>query len=178
MRLPSLNPSPCCYWLTGLSGAGKTTIAQAFAIELKQEGQAVYVLDGDELRRGLNRDLGFSREDRARNVMRIAEVASLMMDAGLHVVVAAIAPYRDDRERLRQSFASGHFFEVFVDTPLQTCIQRDPKGLYRQRTQNMTGVSAPYEVPLVPDIRLDTVSQTVNDCVAILRTHHSSLQSR
>ena len=119
-----------CIWFTGLSGAGKSTLAYALHRDLSESGVNVFVLDGDVLRTGLNRDLGFSPEDRAENVRRVGEVAKLMSSAGVTVLVALISPYRADRDRVRDLFAPGYFIEVFVDAPLITCIQRDVKGLY------------------------------------------------
>ena len=147
-------------WLTGLSGAGKSTIAQATCAALRLQGRAATVLDGDELRRGLTRDLGFSEADRAENVRRAAEVARLMADAGLVVVVALISPFRADRERARALFEAGRFFEIHIDTALSVAEARDPKGLYRRARQGLlpafTGISSPYEAPLAPALRIDT----------------------
>ncbi len=157
-----------CLWLTGLSGAGKSTIAAGLERRLQGIGRHTTVLDGDALRAGLNRDLGFSPADRTENIRRIAEVARLMVEAGLIVVVAAISPCRDDRRRARERFAPGAFLEVFVDAPIEVCEQRDPKGLYRWARaggiENFTGVSAPYERPLRPDITLLT-AQTPSDAL-------------
>jgi len=149
-------------WLTGLSGSGKSTIADAVSAELLQRARPAYVLDGDNLRHGLNADLGFSPGDRAENVRRIGEVARLMADAGLVVLVPVISPYRADRDGVRAAHdAAGlPFLEVFVDTPLELCEQRDPKGLYRKARAGelvgMTGIDddAPYEAPLHPDLVL------------------------
>jgi bifunctional enzyme CysN/CysC len=147
-------------WFTGLSGAGKSTIAVAVAQQLVSSGRSVTVLDGDEIRRGLNADLGFSAADRSENIRRIGEVARLMADAGLIVLVPVISPYRADRERVRTIHATAGlaFVEVFVDTPLDVCEQRDPKGLYaRARAGELTGftgVDDPYEAPDAPDVRI------------------------
>lgn len=147
-------------WFTGLSGSGKSTIADAVATELLGQGRAVYVLDGDNVRHGLNADLGFSAADRAENVRRIGEVARLMADAGLVVLVPVVSPYRADRDRVRAAHdAAGlPFVEVFVDTPLELCEQRDPKGLYARaragELRGMTGIDDPYEPPLAPDLTL------------------------
>ena len=149
-------------WLTGLSGAGKSTIAVALEELLHANGVHTYLLDGDELRQGLNRDLGFTPEDRVENIRRAGEVARLMVDAGLVVIAAFISPYRADRAMVRERFAPNDFFEVFVDTPLAVCEQRDPKGLYvRARAgeiPNFTGISAPYEEPESPELRIDTAN--------------------
>ncbi len=148
------------FWLTGLSGAGKSTIAQATRQRLKALGHASTVLDGDELRRGLTRDLGFSAADRAESVRRAAEVARLMSDAGLVVIVALISPFRADRDQARALFAPGHFVEVHVDTPLAVAEARDPKGLYRRARQgelrDFTGIDSPYEAPLAAEIVIRT----------------------
>ncbi len=147
-------------WFTGLSGAGKSTIATAVAQRLSAADRNVTVLDGDELRRGLNADLGFSAVDRSENIRRVGEVARLMADAGLVVLVPVISPYRADRDRVRAIHAAAGlpFVEVFVDTPLDVCEQRDPKGLYaRARAGDLTGLTGvddPYEAPDAPDVRL------------------------
>jgi bifunctional enzyme CysN/CysC len=145
-------------WLTGLSGSGKSTIADAVATRLFELGHPAYVLDGDNVRHGLNADLGFSPADRSENVRRISEVAALLADAGLTVLVPVISPYRADRDRARQAHGAAglRFVEVFVDTPLAVCEQRDPKGLYARaragELRGLTGVDAPYEAPLSPDL--------------------------
>jgi adenylyl-sulfate kinase len=147
-------------WFTGLSGSGKSTLADATAIALHERGRAAYVLDGDNLRFGLNADLGFAPADRAENVRRVGAVARLMADAGLVVLVALISPYREDRDRIRADHegADLRFVEVFVDTPLDVCEQRDPKGLYARaragEVREMTGVDHPYEAPLRPEVHL------------------------
>jgi adenylyl-sulfate kinase len=168
----------CCYWFTGLSGAGKTTLATRFCEVLRECGLTCLLLDGDALRQSLNRDLGFSREDRRENTRRIAEIAHLAAQAGVVVLVAAIAPYRADRDAVRALFNDRNFFEVFVATDLATCIARDPKQLYRLardgELRDMTGVQAPYEVPVMPDIRIDTSRMTVEQCVSLLLEHGQS----
>ncbi len=147
-------------WFTGLSGSGKSTIANGVAERLLAAGRPAYLLDGDNVRHGLNADLGFSAEDRAENVRRIGEVARLMADAGLVVLVPVISPYRADRDRVRaiHEAADLPFVEVFVDTPLELCEQRDPKGLYAKaragELTGMTGIDDPYEAPLAPELRL------------------------
>ncbi len=147
-------------WLTGLSGSGKSTVAHLAEHLLHARGCSTYVLDGDNVRHGLNGDLGFSPEDRKENVRRVAEVARLFVDAGLLVLVAFISPYREDRARARAMHAPGDFVEVFVDAPLATCEQRDPKGLYararRGEIRGFTGLDAPYEPPDSPEVHLRT----------------------
>lgn len=154
-------------WLTGLSGAGKSTIAQATCQALRQLGRAATVLDGDDLRRGLTRDLGFSEADRAENVRRAAEVARLMADAGFIVIVALISPFREDRARARALFEEGRFFEIHIDTALSVAEARDPKGLYRRARQGLlpafTGISSPYEAPLAPALRIDTAQVSAEE---------------
>ncbi len=149
-----------CIWLTGLSAAGKSTIANALEKRLHAEGRHTYLLDGDNVRHGLSRDLGFTEADRVENIRRVAEVARLMVDAGLVVIVSFISPFRAERRFARGLFAPGEFFEVFVDAPLAECERRDPKGLYakvrRGELANFTGVDSPYEVPESPELRLDT----------------------
>ena len=157
-----------CIWLTGLSGAGKSTITRLLEQTLHQQGKHTYILDGDRLRNGLNRDLGFTEAARVENVRRVAEVARLMVDAGLIVLVAVISPYRTERDFARTLFAEGEFIEVFVDCPLAECEQRDPKGLYAMARKGeipfFTGVSAPYEIPLHPEIHLQTQELSVEEC--------------
>ena len=158
-------------WLTGLSGSGKSTIAYRLEERLVSDGRAAYVLDGDNLRHGLNADLGFSPEDRSENVRRVGEVARLMADAGIAVAVPVISPYRVDRMRVRacHDVAGIPFYEVWVSTPLAVCEARDPKGLYaKARTgalTSFTGIDAPYEAPEHPDLTLDTAVVDVADCV-------------
>ena len=160
---------PKCIWLTGLSGAGKTTIAQAVQERLQAQGDLVYVLDGDLLRHGLNRDLGFSNQDRSENTRRVAEVARMMVDAGVTVLVALISPFEEDRRKARALFDEGQFVEVFVDAPLLVCMRRDVKGLYAKAQQGhvhaMTGLGSPYESPTKSDLRLETGVDTLENCV-------------
>ncbi|HBF30815.1 MAG TPA: adenylyl-sulfate kinase [Rhizobium sp.] len=155
---------PRVIWLTGLSGSGKSTIANALDTKLYERGYHTYILDGDNVRHGLNRDLGFSNDDRVENIRRVAEVAKLMADAGLIVIVSFISPFRDDRALARRLMVNNEFVEVFIDTPLQECIRRDPKGLYRKalmgEIQQFTGVSSAYEPPIKPEIHLKTVEAT------------------
>jgi len=153
---------PRCIWFTGLSGAGKSTIANQVERRLHARGVHTYLLDGDNVRQGLNRDLGFTEADRVENLRRVAEVARLMVDAGLVVLVSFIAPYRAERAAARSLFAPGDFIEVYVDTTLAEAERRDPKGLYakarRGELPNFTGIDAPYEAPEHADLVLDTLS--------------------
>jgi bifunctional enzyme CysN/CysC len=155
---------PCVFWLTGLSGAGKSTIANALDRYLHARGLHTYILDGDNLRHGLNKDLGFTDADRVENIRRAAEVARLMVDAGLIVIAAFISPFRQERDTARALFEPGEFFEIFVDTPLAVAEQRDPKGLYKKARAgtlpNFTGIDSPYEAPEHPELRLFTLNLT------------------
>lgn len=161
-------------WLTGLSGAGKSTLAMEVERRLFAAGCAVYVLDGDNLRRGLNADLGFAPDDRRENVRRAGEVAALFANAGLICVVALISPYRDDRDQARAAAGQHPFLEIFVDAPIEKCEARDPKGLYRKARARMiadfTGVDAPYEPPEGPDLVVHTGEQSIEECEEALRT--------
>jgi len=160
---------PQVIWLTGLSGAGKSTIAQALAKALIDKNLQTYILDGDVLRTGLNQDLGFSEADRIENIRRTAHVAKLMVDANLIVIAALISPYARDRQSARALFKEGQFVEVFISTPVELCIQRDPKGLYakalRGEIKGFTGIDAPYEVPTEPELTLQTQGRTVEELV-------------
>ena len=161
-------------WFTGLSGSGKSTLAFAVEEALVARGVAAYVLDGDNVRFGLNRDLGFSAADRTENVRRIGEVCRLFQDAGLVVLSAFISPYRADRDAVRALHPEGSFVEVFVDTPLDICEARDVKGLYaRARTGEIpefSGISAPYEAPEAPDITVDA-TRPLSECVGVMLEH-------
>jgi adenylyl-sulfate kinase len=143
-------------WLTGLSGSGKSTIANELAIKLQQEGKLAYILDGDNVRMGLNKDLGFSDDDRKENIRRIAEVAKLLSDTGVIVITAFISPFREEREKAKEIIGRDNFIEVFVRTSLETCEKRDPKGLYKKARAGeipmFTGIDSPYEEPLNYDI--------------------------
>jgi adenylyl-sulfate kinase len=159
-------------WFTGLSGSGKSTIANALDVALHQRGYHTFLLDGDNVRHGLNRDLGFSDEDRVENIRRVGEVSKLFTDAGLIVLSAFISPFASDRRMVRNLFPAGEFVEVFMNTPIETCEHRDPKGLYRKaragEIKDFTGINSPYEVPKHPEVALDTSVQSVDDCVAQL----------
>ena len=158
------NQRPRVLWFTGMSGSGKSTIANLVEKKLHSEGRHTYILDGDNVRHGLNRDLGFTDADRVENIRRVAEVARLMADAGLIVIVSFISPFRSERRAAREIMRPGEFVEIFVDTPLEECIRRDPKGLYERALKgeipNFTGISSPYEAPENAEIRLETVGRT------------------
>ncbi|GAA4875164.1 adenylyl-sulfate kinase [Ferrimonas pelagia] len=165
---------PSVLWFTGLSGSGKSTLANALERRLAQMGVHTYLLDGDNVRHGLNRDLGFSDTDRVENIRRIGEVAKLFADAGTLVLTAFISPFRADRALVEQLLPQGQFLEIFVDTPLAECERRDPKGLYQKaRTgeiRHFTGIDSDYEPPLAPALRLDTKAQSIEECVEAMVT--------
>jgi bifunctional enzyme CysN/CysC len=160
-------------WLTGLSGSGKSTIANALEKKLFSLGMHAYVLDGDNLRLGLNKDLGFTKEDRAENVRRVAEVAKLLVDAGLIVITALVSPFEQDRAQAKAIFEEGEFKEIFINTPVEICIERDPKGLYKKAAKgeipNFTGVGQDYEAPKSPDLTLDGTAYIEDSIAAILK---------
>lgn len=160
----------CCIWLTGLSGSGKSTIANALEVALFQAGRHTYLLDGDNVRHGLNKDLGMTDEDRTENIRRVAELSRLMVDAGLIVISAFISPFRGDREAARALFEDGEFIEVYVDASLDQCEARDPKGLYRKARAGLisdfTGIDSPYEAPEHPEVKVCTDTADVDACVA------------
>lgn len=159
--------APAVLWFTGLSGSGKSTIANALDRILNAHGRHTYLLDGDNVRHGLNRDLGFTDADRVENIRRVAEVAKLMADAGLIVLVSFISPFRDERRMARELMAEGEFIEIFVDTPIEECARRDPKGLYEKaragKIANFTGISSPYEEPEHPELHLSTIDSEPTD---------------
>lgn len=161
------NQKPCVLWMTGLSGAGKSSIANAVEKKLHSRGYHTYLLDGDNIRHGLNKDLGFSEEDRVENIRRVAEVAHLMVDAGLIVMTSFISPFKADRAMARQLFAPSEFLEVYIDTPLEVAEGRDPKGLYAKARsgalKNFTGIDSAYEAPDKPEIRIDTTQLAIDD---------------
>ncbi|MEI7824155.1 MAG: adenylyl-sulfate kinase [Chlorobiaceae bacterium] len=163
---------PFVIWLTGLSGSGKSTLANALERRLVEMGRHTILMDADNIRKGLNRDLGFSEADRVENIRRIGEVAKLMTDAGLIVITAFISPFRVDRDMVRTLLPAGTFLEVHLSTPLEVCEARDPKGLYRKVRQgeipNFTGISSPYEEPLQPELRLNTGTLPVNECAEVI----------
>jgi bifunctional enzyme CysN/CysC len=174
--------APRCIWFTGFSGSGKSTIANLLEKRLHAEGRHTYLLDGDNVRHGLNRDLGFTEADRVENIRRVAEVAKLMVDAGLIVLVSFISPFRAERRMARDLFADPEFVEVFVDTPLEECERRDPKGLYakarRGELRNFTGIDSLYEPPESCEIQLRTTELSPEDCVARILEHLDPHPSR
>ena len=164
--------APMCLWMTGLSGAGKSTLANALEQELNKKGKHTYILDGDNLRHGLNSDLGFSEKDRNENVRRAAEAAKLIVDAGLVVIVGLISPFKKERDWARSLFKDNQFKEIYISTSLQECEQRDTKGLYKKARQGVvkdfTGIDSPYEPPENPEVIIDTQNKSVSDCVQLI----------
>jgi adenylylsulfate kinase len=155
-------------WFTGLSGSGKSTIAVELEKMLNEKGYAVYLLDGDNIRHGINSDLGFSDEDRNENIRRIGEVAALFCDAGIITLAAFISPFQRMREFARERIGTENFIEVYVSTDFETCCKRDPKGLYQKNIKNFTGKDSVYEAPLHPEVVLDTVGTTPTECAKIV----------
>ena len=159
---------PCLLWFTGLSGSGKSTIANAVDEYLHAEGYHTYVLDGDNVRHRLNKDLGFSEADRVENIRRIGEVSNLFVDAGMIVMSAFISPFESDRGMVRKMLEKGEFVEVYVNTPLEVCESRDPKGLYKEaragRIKHFTGISSPYDSPSQAEIEINTAELTIKEC--------------
>lgn len=179
-RAKQKQQKPCMVWFTGLSGAGKSTVANALDDMLFSHNKHTYLLDGDNVRHGLNRDLGFSDQDRIENIRRIGEVGKLFVDAGLIVLSAFISPFRSDRQMVRTLFPVGEFIEVHVATDLSVCEQRDPKGLYKKARQgqikNFTGIDSAYETPDAAEIVIDAGTLSVEECAqqifSYLKTHH------
>jgi adenylylsulfate kinase len=159
-------------WFTGLSGSGKSTLAVQLEAYLHEKGYATYLLDGDNIRSGLNKDLSFTEEGRVENIRRIGEVSKLMVDSGLIVLSAFISPFKEDREQVRKIVGAGNYIEVFVDTPLEVCEQRDVKGLYKRaragEVKNFTGISSPYEVPENPDVVIKTAEMSVEESIDLV----------
>ncbi|MGN7373031.1 adenylyl-sulfate kinase [Bacillus halotolerans] len=157
----------CALWFTGLSGSGKSVLANAVDEKLYHMGIQSYVLDGDNIRHGLNRDLGFRTEDRIENIRRIGEVAKLFVDSGQMILTAFISPFREDRDMVRELFPDGEFLEIYVKCPLQICEQRDPKGLYKKARngdiKHFTGIDSPYEAPLSPDLIIESDQTSIAD---------------
>jgi bifunctional enzyme CysN/CysC len=166
------NQKPCALWFTGLSGSGKSTIASLLEKQLHTRGKHTYVLDGDNVRHGLNKDLGFTDADRVENIRRISETARLFVDAGLIVLISFISPFRSERRMARDLFEGNEFIEVFVDTPIEVCEQRDPKGLYKKaragEIKNFTGIDSAYEIPERADIHLKAADYSPDELVAEL----------
>lgn len=160
-----MGQKPFLVWFTGLSGAGKSTLANHLEVALHQKGLKTYLLDGDNLRTGLNQDLGFSQKDREENIRRVGEVAKLMMDAGLIIIAAFISPLQKEREILKNRIGKENFFEIHVDCPLEVCEKRDPKGIYKKvragLIQNFTGIDSPYEVPVNPELTVNTEKESI-----------------
>jgi adenylylsulfate kinase len=171
-RALHMGHKPLLIWFTGLSGSGKSTLANAVEQKLYAAGIKTYTLDGDNVRHGLNKDLGFGPEARTENIRRIAEVANLMLDAGLVVLSAFVSPYLKDRQAIKEVVGNEGFMEVFVDTPLEVCEQRDVKGLYAKaragQISEFTGISAPYQAPERPDFRVDTSVTGLDDSASML----------
>lgn len=171
-RLTMNNHNALLIWFTGLSGSGKSTIANALEKALHSEGVHTYLLDGDNVRQGINSNLTFSPEDRSENIRRIAEIANLMVDAGLVVLASFVSPYREDREKVKSIVGFDNFVEIFVNTPVEECERRDVKGLYAKARKgeipNFTGVNAPYEAPLDPDIEVFTTNDSIDAIVDII----------
>ena len=168
-RRTSNNHNSFLLWFTGLSGSGKSTIANVVEQKLFEKGIKTYTLDGDNIRKGINNDLSFSPEDRTENIRRIAEVAGLMVDAGLVVLAAFVSPYKKDRDNIRRIVKDVNFVEVYINTSVEECERRDVKGLYKKaragEIKNMTGISAPYEAPENPDIEIKTEQESVDEAV-------------
>jgi bifunctional enzyme CysN/CysC len=168
LRASLKSQKPSVLWFTGLSGSGKSTIANIVERELAALGHHTYLLDGDNVRHGLNKDLGFTDADRVENIRRIGEVTRLMVDSGLIVMTAFISPFRAERQMARDLLEDGEFLEVYVETPLAVAEQRDPKGLYRKARsgdlKNFTGIDSPYEAPENPEILVDTSSMSAEQC--------------
>jgi bifunctional enzyme CysN/CysC len=174
-RVAAKHHRPMLVWFTGLSGAGKSTVSGLVDRQLLALGVHTYALDGDDVRRGLSRDLGFSAQDREENIRRCGEVAALMVDAGLVVLASFISPYAADRQLVRGLVAGDEFVEVFVDVPLEVAERRDPKGLYARARRgeliDFTGVDAPYEAPIDPEVHLHTATTTAQECAAQVVAH-------
>ncbi|WP_135455644.1 adenylyl-sulfate kinase [Vibrio echinoideorum] len=173
-RVALKGQKPVILWFTGLSGSGKSTVANAVESKLLQMGKYSYLLDGDNVRHGLNKDLGFSDADRVENIRRIGEVAKLFVDAGNIVLTAFISPFISDRQQVRELVTEGEFIEVFVDTPLEVCEARDPKGLYKKaragEIKHFTGIDSEYQAPVNPEIHLQTADLSVEACADFVVT--------
>lgn len=159
-------------WFTGLSGSGKSTLANLVEIDLHTKGKSTYILDGDNIRQGINKDLSFDAEDRTENIRRIAEISNLMLDAGIITLAAFVSPYIKDREEVKQIVGDHNFIEIYVNASLEECERRDVKGLYKRarsgEIKNMTGISAPYQAPLNPDLEVITDGQSIEKSVEVI----------
>ena len=175
-RAEAKGQNPVVLWMTGLSGSGKSTIANAVELELVNKGYHTYLLDGDNVRHGLNKDLGFTDADRIENIRRIGEVSKLMADAGLIVITAFISPFQSERNMVREMMKKGEFVEIFVDTPLEVAEKRDVKGLYAKarsgKLNNFTGIDSPYEKPPSPEIRIDTTKSDIDEAAALIVNYY------
>ena len=174
-RRKANNQNSFLMWFTGLSGSGKSTIANVVEQRLQEQGINTYTLDGDNIRKGINNDLSFSPEDRTENIRRIAEVANLMIDAGLVVLAAFVSPYKKDRDNIKKIVKDVNFVEIYINTSVEECERRDVKGLYKKaragEIKNMTGISAPYEAPENPDIEINTEKETIEQAVDKILKH-------
>ncbi len=171
-RITLKQQKPVVLWFTGLSGSGKSTVANAVESKLLSLGKHSYLLDGDNVRHGLNKDLGFSNADRIENIRRVGEVAKLFVDSGSIVLTAFISPFISDREQARSLLGEGQFLEVYIDTPLSVCEQRDPKGLYKKaragQIPNFTGIDSAYEAPVNADIHVQTENKSIEECAEVV----------
>lgn len=167
-RVKQKNQKPVVLWFTGLSGSGKSTVANAVESKLLSLGKHSYLLDGDNVRHGLNKDLGFSDQDRIENIRRIGEVAKLFVDSGSIVLTAFISPFISDRTQIREQLHEDQFLEVFIDTPLEVCEQRDPKGLYKKaragEIKHFTGIDSEYQAPINAEIHVQTANKSIEEC--------------
>ena len=174
-RAEQKQQQPCILWFTGLSGSGKSTLANALEQKLFELNHHTYLLDGDNVRHGMNKDLGFSDQDRQENIRRIGELSALFVDAGLLVLAAFISPFRTERRMVRELVGPGEFIEIYVATPLSTCEQRDPKGLYKKarvgEIRNFTGIDSGYEAPEQPELVIDTSLQSLDQSVDCIINH-------
>jgi len=174
-RIKKHQQKPCILWFTGLSGSGKSTIANAVESKLFDMGRLTYLLDGDNVRHGLNKDLGFDDVARVENIRRIGEVSKLFIDAGMIVLTAFISPFQADREQVRDLVGEGEFIEVFIDTPLEVCESRDPKGLYKKaragEISHFTGIDSPYEAPAKAELHIQTDKMNIEECAKMIIGH-------
>jgi adenylylsulfate kinase len=173
-RIASNGHNSFLIWFTGLSGSGKSTLANLLEVELHKKGIKTFLLDGDNMRLGLNKDLGFSENDRGENIRRIGEVGNLMVDAGLVTLAAFVSPFEKDREMVKEILGKEKYIEIYVSTPLEECINRDVKGLYKKalkgEIKDFTGVSSPYESPTKADLTIDTTSKELSECLEAILT--------